>query len=85
MRGARGVHVALSALMLTVALTRTASAQGSDHRPDHPRTGMEFFAELKDSWALQAPFDVGEGGRIGCVVVEAPLPDTRRTSSSVAI
>lgn len=41
--------------------------------------------ELKDSWALHAPFDVGEGGRIGCVVVEAPIPDTRRTSSSVAI
>ena len=29
MRGARGVLVALSALMLTVALTRTASAQKS--------------------------------------------------------
>ena len=46
---------------------------------------MEFLVEVKDSWALQAPFDLGEGGRIGCVVVETPLPDTRRTSSSVAI
>ena len=85
MRGARGVLVALSALMLTVALTRTASAQRQRSRPIIHEQGREFFAELKDSWALQAPFDVGEGGRIGCVVVEAPLPDTRRTSSSVAI